>query len=229
MNVLHSLDSLPHTPHALTIGMFDGVHRGHRELLTKLRAYGRPTAVLTFPDHPLQTLQPTIAPKLITPPEVKLFLLEKCRVDLVLLIPFTQSFARLSFSELLSRLPISHLVLGKGASFGHQRQGNEARVRGWSRGTIEVEFISKETVPVSSRQIRTAIEAGRLAEAEEMLGHPQILYATGQQMPRERLCLPPAGLYPLTEGGQVRIGPDQISFPKPIQTPTFFHLESSHA
>jgi riboflavin kinase/FMN adenylyltransferase len=169
MQIYTSLKALPETKVALTIGSFDGVHRGHQALLNKLKFYGVPTAVLTFPSHPLQTLRPP-APTPITTLEARLQLLGKERIDYCILIPF-QDIVNIPFDHFLADLPLSHLLLGEGSAFGKNREGTQSNVEAWGKQTnVHVEYI-KKVETISSSQIRAAIASGDLKLAETLLGH----------------------------------------------------------
>jgi riboflavin kinase/FMN adenylyltransferase len=123
------------TPCGLTIGSFDGVHLGHQYLLKHLRSRVGPSgsiAVLTFRNHPSHVLthRPQATP--LCTLEEKIDLLEKAGVNLLILLSFTPTLAQLSYEQFLRSLhahyPFSHLVLGKGASFGKNREGTESRI-----------------------------------------------------------------------------------------------------
>jgi FAD synthase len=167
------LSNLPQESVALTIGMFDGVHLGHQQILRTLRATGQTTAVLTFDPHPLELLRPP-APRQITPLPLKERLLEEFGVDLLITLPFTREFANTPFDALLEAIPLTHLILGEGAVFGKGRQGTEANVRAWARGKpVVIDYLPKLIVdgePVSSSRIRAALEAGDRNTAERLLG-----------------------------------------------------------
>lgn len=234
MKVFNSLPQKGLPPLALTIGTFDGVHLGHQHLLQRLRSYKVPTALLTFPDHPLRTLQPAKAPRLLTPPELKLHLLAQYHIDFVFLLPFTPSFATTPFDTLLhTLLPLSHLVFGKGALFGRNREGDESKVRKWCETrSIHAEYIDTTQVKASSRTIRQAVETGHLEEAEQMLGRKHLLYAPTQEFGVEHLSLPPDGTYRLSENTHLRLKKGRAHLSHPIQTPTIFsilNLEAPHA
>lgn len=169
------LNQLPIVPVALTIGMFDGVHLGHQEILKKLRLTGQTTAVLTFDPHPLQILRPqTPPPRPITsfPQKVRLF--EQFGIDLLITLSFTLELAKMPFDELLNSIPLTHLILGEGSAFGKGRQGTEAAVRAWGEGKpIAIDYIPKlclDGEKISSSRIRAALEQGDRAGAERLLG-----------------------------------------------------------
>jgi riboflavin kinase/FMN adenylyltransferase len=224
MQIVTSLEALPKVPMALTIGAFDGLHLGHQAILAQLRSYGVPTCVLTFAEHPLKTLQPERAPQVITPVEVKCSLL---KTDYCLLLEFTKEFASMSYSELLERIPVSHLVFGKGAVFGRGREGTEANVRAWTeRSGVHVEYIDK--IPgFSSTAIRSAIQAGHLEQAEKLLGRPHLLFAPSQRFSAENLVLPPDGIYPLLNN-ELTIKNRTISLSTPVDKPTVFSFKGNY-
>jgi len=203
-------------PCAFTIGMFDGVHLGHQQLLCKLGSYNLPSVVLTFPEHPLRVLGGQ-APKLITPLPVKLALLETLGIHTTVVIPFTKQFAETSYSELLSSLPVKQLLFGQGAAFGKGRLGDETAVRAWAKKHhAAVEYIEK-TIPVSSTKIREAIASGDLIQAEMLLGHPHLLYVPQhvQQWDVSDLALP-EGTYSLAPGLTAHISNGQVQLSKPV-------------
>ena|SRR3989344_1497756 len=169
------LTELPTTPVALTIGMFDGVHFGHQEILKRLKKTGQKVAVLTFAPHPLQVLRPqNPSPRPITSPGQKQRLLAHFGVDLLITLPFTLDFAKMPFDALLEAIPLTHLILGEGSAFGKGRQGTEAAVRSWASGKpISIDYIPQLLLDgerVSSSRIRAALERGDTTEAERLLG-----------------------------------------------------------
>ena len=128
MQVHLSLENLPaslHTPTALTIGMFDGVHAGHHALLSYMKSVSPHTTVLSFTNHPREVLSPESAPLLLTDPFVKSSLFQMHGIDTLILIPFTKKIASLSYDDFLSlllkKLSIAHLIQGEGDAFGKNR------------------------------------------------------------------------------------------------------------
>jgi len=194
-------DSIPETaPHAFTFGTFDGVHLGHHALIQALKATGHPTAILTFAAHPLKTLSPEQVPPLITPLAIKLTLLKEQGVDLTITIPFSPKFASTPYDLLLKSLPMSHLILGEDAAFGHKKGGTQEAVRIWGEAhRIPVQYIAK-TIPASSKKIRDAIISGDLTLAESYLGRPHLLYVPAEttRFSVAGLAMPPDDSYILS-------------------------------
>jgi riboflavin kinase/FMN adenylyltransferase len=171
------LQTFPDQPVALSIGMFDGVHRGHQALLQRLTDQTSPSAVLTFSNHPLTVLRPDLPPPVpITTSLQKQRLLERYGLDFLIVLPFTPAFATLSFNELLEKIPLTHLVLGQGAAFGKNREGTEERVRAWAQPrSVSVEYVEKvvfDGAPVSSTRVRKALADHDVSLAEHLLGYP---------------------------------------------------------
>ncbi len=202
---ISQIPSLP-APLALTIGSFDGIHLGHLAILQRLKKYGT-SAVLTFKNHPSQVLSQRPPSPLLCTPEHKLLLLEQARVDLVVLLAFTSAFSEQPFDLFLKTLrtayPFTLLILGKGASFGKNKQGDEPHVRelGQELGFF-VEYLEKTTVQgevVSSGRIRAHIEKGELPLASALLGRPYSIYGPliKNTLSLKHLCHPPEGSYPV--------------------------------
>jgi riboflavin kinase/FMN adenylyltransferase len=167
MKTVTSFEKLP--LHAFTIGTFDGVHRGHQLLFKQLP---KPAAVLTFPTHPLAYLRPPAPPPILSL-ERKLELFESFGIDTVFLIEFPK-LAHLTYDQLLTQLPLSHLILGQGSIFGKNRGGTEANVRLWGmKHNIHVGYIEL-LEGVSSSRIREAIRSGNFNQAQQLLGHTYV-------------------------------------------------------
>lgn len=179
------------TPHAVTIGNFDGVHLGHRSLIRATRekaaALGIPSAVVTFDPHPQQLLDPAHAPSPLTSPGRKLELLAELGLDLALVLPFTAGLAALGPEEfvrsvLLDGLDMRHLVVGYDFALGNQRKGNAALLR--SMGEQYGFSLERKTpvccngVTVSSSRIREYLREGRVDAAALFLGRPHSVDGT---------------------------------------------------
>ncbi len=171
----------------LTIGVFDGVHRGHQQIIRRMVAgaheNGVPAVVLTFDPHPARIFGRGEI-KLLTLPEERAELLAAMGVDIVVTHPFDRPFAdttALEFMRLVKQhLGVSHLVLGYDATVGKNREGNAARLReiGQELGyTIEVvTALSDESGVISSTEIRKLIATGNVTDAARLMGHPYTLH-----------------------------------------------------
>lgn len=185
-------ETRPDGPTAVTIGAYDGVHLGHRAVLTTLRAIaaerGLRTVVVTFDRHPASVVRPDSAPLLLTDLEQKLELLADCGVDYTCVVPFDERRANESAPDFVTELLVGRLdarlvAVGDDFHFGHQRAGNVPLLRamGSEHGfdVIGHELIGIDGLtadgPVSSTRIRKALRAGDLAAANAMLGRPHEL------------------------------------------------------
>ncbi len=170
---------------AVTIGAYDGVHLGHRHLLSELAARsaerGLRDAVVTFDRHPATVVRPESAPPLLTDLDQKLELLEDCGVDLVLVVPFDRARADETAEEFVSQVLVGDLgarlvVVGVDFHFGHGRKGNVALLTelGAADG-FEVEGVdlaARGDAAISSTRIRTLVAEGDAAGAAALLGRP---------------------------------------------------------
>lgn len=187
MKHYRSLDEVNLQNSWLTIGVFDGVHRGHqqiiRQLTTGAHAKDAPAVVLTFDPHPASVLTGREL-KCLTLPDERASLLEKFGVDVVVTERFTRELSTVSaydFMERLTRrLGLKHLLIGYDFALGKGREGNATRLAqiGLELGyTVEVVFaLSDESGVISSTEIRKLIEVGNVAEAARLLGHPYSLH-----------------------------------------------------
>jgi riboflavin kinase / FMN adenylyltransferase len=168
----------------VTVGTFDGVHCGHRDVLARLTARamdgGQASLLVTFEPHPLEVLNPGAAPALLTTRDEKLDLLESTGIDFVAIIPFTPEFARRSATEfvddvLIGRFRMTALLVGHDHGFGRGREGDIPLLRslGASRGfSVDVvEPVSTRSgEAVSSTLVRRAIAERELDRARGLLG-----------------------------------------------------------
>lgn len=168
----------------VTVGTFDGVHRGHLDVLARLVSRAReaklPSLLVTFEPHPLEIVRPEAAPLLLTTRQEKLGALGGTGLDYLAIVPFTPEFARRSAQEfvdliLRDRYRMQKLLIGHDHGFGRGREGNEDTLRelGATRG-FDVEIVPPvQSVlggPVSSSRIRRAVAEGRLDDAAADLG-----------------------------------------------------------
>jgi len=172
----------------VTVGNFDGVHRGHIALFSELskraRDKGCKSVVVTFEPHTREVLYPELPVELLTTFEEKATLIEQCGIDYVMKIPFTQEFSELSpdqFVEtiLIDKLHATDWVMGEGHAVGKNRSGGKKflhEAMGRYHITIfAADLYTRNTTVVSSTQIRKLIVEGRIAEAVGMLGHPYLI------------------------------------------------------
>lgn len=173
----------------LTIGVFDGVHRGHAELIAHAVKAGRarnvPTVLMTFDPHPMEVVYPGSHPALLTTLTRRAELVEELGVDVFLVMPFTPDFMKLAperyIHELLvERLHVVEVVVGENFTFGKKAAGNVATLRragerfGFAVESVSLlaEHHSNETVTFSSTYIRSCVDAGDVAASAEALGRP---------------------------------------------------------
>ncbi len=170
---------------SLTIGTFDGVHIGHREIIDRLvksaREKNHLAVVLTFFPHPRMVLQKDTSIRLIDTLKEKQQLLSDLGVDVLIIHPFSKEFSRQTADEftrdiLVKAFKIEHLIIGYDHRFGRNREAtvddliNAGETYGFSVEKIEAQEIA--SVNVSSTKIRTALEEGKMKIATDYLNRP---------------------------------------------------------
>jgi riboflavin kinase/FMN adenylyltransferase len=171
----------------LTIGAFDGVHRGHQALIARVisraRASNRLAGLITFHPHPAMVLAPERAPRYLTTPGEKVALLEGLGLDLVVLLPFDRELAATSardfMEQIATRLRLSELWIGADFALGRNREGDVPRLRllGEELGYAVYVFrpVVDDGAPISSSRIRALLREGDVAQATQLLGrYPRI-------------------------------------------------------
>ena len=216
MEIYPDVLALPETPiePVVTLGNFDGVHRGHQAILAKLQSEaerrGAPSMVLTFHPHPRSILAPDVRVSQIMSLRERLRVLWDKGVDHCLVIPFDHDFAEVTAGEfveeiLWDRLKIRAIYTGDNTAFGHQRSGDvrylasEGRRLGFDTGIVEPVFTGKTRI--SSTAARQAIESGDMDLAARLLGRHHIVCGRvvhGEGRGRT-LGVPTANLF--TDGG----------------------------
>lgn len=169
----------------VTIGTFDGVHLGHRALIAKTiseaQRLGTASVVVTWDRHPLMTLRPEAAPRLLSSPQRKLELLEATGIDHVAVLPFTEELSHLSPEDFVDRVLVQGLearaiYVGEGWRFGHKRAGDMDLLQklGSENGfeAAPVDLADEDGDTVSSSRIRDAVAAGHMNVARRLLGRP---------------------------------------------------------
>ncbi len=198
MVVTHGFVAPARQRHAVTVGNFDGVHRGHRAMLERVvaraRSLGVPACVLTFEPHPREFFSPASAPSRLTRLRDKLELFADCGIDRTHVARFDAKLARLSaerfIEDVLARgLETAWLLVGRDFRFGAKRAGDFALLeQAARRDGFELETmpdVTHEGERVSSSAVRAALEAGDLRRAEEFLGRPYTM--SGRVAHGERL------------------------------------------
>ncbi len=181
----HALEDAPQAgPMVVTLGNFDGVHAGHRELLAEAaraaQARGLKSAVVTFDPHPAVVVASERKPKRLMTLDQRLAAFKACGVDLAWVIPFSRSFSELApetFLEGLAKaLRPAELHVGRAFRFGRDRAGDLSLLRAWGFGHgCEVKAHALRAPDgglLSSTRVREALEAGEADEAARLLGHP---------------------------------------------------------
>jgi riboflavin kinase/FMN adenylyltransferase len=209
----------------LTVGTFDGVHRGHQDVLRRLTARARETGLtsvlVTFEPHPLEIVNPTAARPLLSVGIEKTEVLAESEIDYCIVVPFTATLARYGAEEFFERVLhrrflMRELVSGFDNGFGRGRAGDVETIRALgARHGVRVEVVPPTTLddgrPISSTAIRRAVAGGDLASAARQLGR---CYAVSGRvvpgarrgrtlgyptinipMPPPRKLLPPEGVY----------------------------------
>ena len=177
----------------VSVGNYDGVHRGHRRLLERARSLSGPpgVAVVTFEPHPLTVLRPAQAPPRLTPLPLKREALARCGVDHLAVLPPSEDVLGLSaeaFWHLLrDAVRPTHVIEGPTFIFGKGRGGTMDKLRQWAQGTdVRIETVDPVTVPlldlylppVSSTLVRWLLLNGRVRDAAIALGRPYTLQGT---------------------------------------------------
>ncbi len=179
---LYTLTKPPARP-VLTIGNFDGVHLGHREIfrrvVDKARELNGTSVVVTFEPHPLRFLAPDKAPLRLNTPEEKIRLFGASCIDMLVVLKFDETLASMSAQEfveqiLVAKLGVAHLIVGYDYAFGRNREGDTKFLSAQADRfgfTLEVlEAVRAEQQAHSSTAIRDVLRAGRVAEAVKILG-----------------------------------------------------------
>jgi len=180
--VFHQLNNLPTFKNpVLTIGSFDGVHHGHKVILSEVvkaaKAVDGESILITFEPHPRKIIHPEQPLGLLTSPEQKIALMEAEGIDHIVVVPFTRDFSMLSAKEyvedfLLKNFNPHTIIIGYDHHFGHSREGNIELLKALVAPHVQVIEISAQLIEdaaVSSTKIRKALLQGNVSEAAEML------------------------------------------------------------
>ncbi|HXV94085.1 MAG TPA: bifunctional riboflavin kinase/FAD synthetase [Pseudonocardia sp.] len=168
----------------VTVGVFDGVHRGHQQLIgravQRARERGLPCVVITFDPHPAEVVRPGSHPARLTTLRRRADLIAGLGVDALWVLPFTAELARTEAQEfahevLVERLHAALVVVGRNFTFGHRAAGDVALLTALGERfgfAVEGMELLSDEVTFSSTYIRACIDAGDVAAAAEALGRP---------------------------------------------------------
>lgn len=181
-------DYLPVQNAVVTTGTFDGVHTGHRAIITRIKQLSRETCgesiIITFHPHPQIVLHPGENIFVLNTDEEKINLLKKFEIDHLIIIPFTREFASVSYLDfikgvLIGKLHVRKLVIGYDHRFGKNREGDLRHLVDYGKQYhFEVEKIKAQKVDkvaVSSTKIRKALMGGDIRAANHFLGYQYFL------------------------------------------------------
>jgi len=217
MRHYHSLEEVSTKNAWLTIGVFDGVHRGHREIIQKLTQNAHvlhaPAVVLTFDPHPASVLTGQDI-KCLTTPDERADLLASLGVDIVITQKFTHDLSTVPAQEYMSRLKgaldLGHLLIGYDFALGKGREGNAARLSEIGRQlgySVEViSALSDDSGVISSTEIRKLVATGNVTEAAKLLGYS---YAIGGEV-----------IHGAGRGRKINFPTANVDYPKQKATPS---------
>lgn len=248
MRICRAIEEVPaDVRYAVAIGVFDGVHLGHREIIRTAvdaaREAGGQSLIITFDPNPLVVLHPELKPAVLTDSELRADLIAGLGVDVLLEIPFTQEFSEMEwgqFCHVLARPPIaaSSVAVGRNFRFGSGGAGTASMLREWGedRGIVVKcpgLVTSEDHKPVSSTRIRRLIAQGDVGEAAVLLGRPHVLdgpvqhgdgrgaelgIPTANVSVSQNMAMPRVGVY----AAKVRVGDEWYASAVNIgQAPTF--------
>ena len=188
MQVSNSISNLNIGKPVVTIGSFDGVHRGHCEVLRQLTDYARQTGgssvVITFWPHPAAVLNPGNHPALLSTIDEKTNLLAATGIDWLITLPFTREFSQMEYGDFVSdclvgALHIDTLLVGYDNKVGHGGHGHYAEVEMLAKrlgfNILQLKALAEGSTPVSSTAIRNLLAEGDVAQARLLLGRPYSL------------------------------------------------------
>ncbi|MFI7605437.1 bifunctional riboflavin kinase/FAD synthetase [Micromonospora sp. NPDC049366] len=193
----------------VTIGVFDGVHKGHQATIghtvARARELGVQSVVVTFDPHPAEVVRPGSHPAVLTEPARKAELIEALGADVLCVVPFTPEFSRLSAEAFVHDVLVEHLhaaqvVVGDNFRFGHRAAGDVALLERLGRtfgfGVEAAPLVAAAGTVFSSTYIRSCVDAGDVGAAAAALGRPhrvEGVVVRGDQRGRE-LGFPTANL-----------------------------------
>ena len=169
----------------VVIGVFDGVHKGHQQLLNRAKeiADGRTIVALTFDPHPTTVFAPDKAPTMLTTLSDRVELLKIHNADQVAVMKFNEKFAAMSPEDfvstvLVNQLHASTVIVGKNFTYGHKASGNvDTLIKSGLENnfTVDAQELKSDTSVISSSRIRALVIEGKVEEARELLSRPHRL------------------------------------------------------
>lgn len=205
-----------------TMGVFDGVHLGHKKILKSLinasKNHNGTSVVITFENHPFNILNPKSKTPLLTSPEHKISLLESLGVDICIMMKFNKAIAKTSAEVWIKdiiwgQVSAKSVYLGEDSFFGMEGKGNIYLMSRWGKqlgfNVAKADILRIEKVPVSSTLIRNFILEGDLASTAKFLGRNYSVFGRKVKgkgkgtklgfptinLNTKNLCLPPSGVY----------------------------------
>jgi riboflavin kinase / FMN adenylyltransferase len=183
----HGLEAVPtgwgHC--VVTIGVFDGIHRGHQSIIAdavrRARELGVPSVLITFVPHPSEVVRPGSHPPVLTSMVRRAELVEELGVDVFCALPFTLEFSRMAPDEfvhhaVVERLHASAVVVGENFRFGHKAAGDVATLarlgRRFGFTAHGIPLLTEADTPLSATYVRSCVKAGDVTKAAEVLGRP---------------------------------------------------------
>lgn len=212
---------------AIALGNFDGVHRGHQEIIRITKEISRnnsiPSAVMTFEPHPASIFKPNLPPNRITPFPAKSKKISELGIDIIFAFKFDEAFSKITAQKfvdniLINKLAAKSIVIGYDFIFGHNREGNakfleqKSSSSGFSLTIVEpVKQNEKNGEIYSSTKIRQFLQNGEIEKANNFLGYNYFIYGKvehGEKRGRE-IGYPTANIY-LTDHLRPKFGVYQV-------------------
>lgn len=188
MKVYYNFENYHVQKPVVTVGVFDGVHKGHIAILDRVKHSAQEvqgdTVIVTFWPHPRLVLNQDVSIKLINTIDEKLQLFEKIGVQHIVIIPFTEEFSKISSQQfiediLVNKLKVNHLIIGFNHHFGKAREGNfelmneYSKQFGFTLEKLDAQMVENEKV--SSTLIRTSLNNGDIITANKYLGYDYMI------------------------------------------------------
>ena len=188
MKVYYNFENYHVQKPVVTVGVFDGVHKGHIAILDRVKHSAQEvqgdTVIVTFWPHPRLVLNQDVSIKLINTIDEKLQLFEKFGVQHIVIIPFTEEFSKISSQQfiediLVNKLKVNHLIIGFNHHFGKAREGNfelmneYSKQFGFTLEKLDAQMVENEKV--SSTLIRTSLNNGDIITANKYLGYDYMI------------------------------------------------------